>query len=275
MSFLPSITSGMQTQLYRVRSTKDLHDLHTARLARLSTVNSKHATVSAKRQVGIREELQLIKGNYENRCFKKDSKQHKSERQARLKMEQYNWNKWLSKRNNKHVSRLTKREFKVFWSWYSSRREVNSAQHEELGGIRLDRAADDFVKIGLFENRPDACVFLHEVDTDNSGFISFTELMEALGHASNEQQVLCMRKFVISLAEKQERKKEKEVAEKEEILQKKRLMRKSSSVSSGIGSSPPPPPFSDNRSENDNMDKNNLPTITEHRAVKIKRLKSS
>jgi hypothetical protein len=273
MSFLPDINGGMKAQVYRVRSKKNIYDPDPGPSERLNVVNSKHATVSAKRQVGIREELQLIKGNYENRCFKKGSKKHKSERQARLKMEQYNWNKWLGKRNSKHTSRLTKREFKVFWAWYSSRREVNSTQHEELGGIRLDRAADDFVKIGLFENRPDACVFLKAVDTDGSGYVSFTELMEALGDASNESQVICMRQFVVSLTEKEERKKEKEAAEKakkEEILQRKRILRKSASTSSaGISGSLLP----DDNNFNPNANKVLLPSINE-RPVKIKRLNS-
>lgn len=206
MSFLPSIKNEMMTSVIRVSSRKNLREPDSARLERLKIVNSEHATVSAKRKVKLREELQQIKGNYENRCFKKGKKRLKSERDARLKMEQYNSNRWLLKHNGKTTSKLTKREFKVFWAWYSSRVEINGQENEESGGIRLDRAADDFVRIGLFDNRSDACEFLKSVDTDSSGFISFMELMEALGDASNEIQVNCMRKFVASLTEKEKKK---------------------------------------------------------------------
>ena len=221
MSFLPDIISGgMKTQVYRVHSKKYMREFPPG----VSLLNSKLPTVSAKRQLGIREELQQIKGNYENRCFKKGKNKIKSEHQARLKMEQSNWNKWLSKRNTKVTSRLTKREFKVFWAWYSARREINCPQDEELGGIRLDRLAHDFVKIDLFEFLPDAITFLKGVDTDNSGYISFSELMEALGNTSNANQVMCIREFVLSLTEKQDAKKE---AEARETKQKKRILKKS------------------------------------------------
>lgn len=224
MSILPDIISGgMQTQVYRVKSKKYIREPPSAPLEGLSLLNSRLPTVSAKRQIGLREELQQIKGNYENCCFKKGRRRLKSEHQARLKMEQYNWNKWLNKRNGKATSRLTKREFKVFWTWYSARREINCVQDEELGGIRLDRLAHDFVKINLFEHLPDAITFLKGVDTDNSGYISFSELMEALGNTSNSSQVDCIRQFVSSLTEKEDAKKE---AAKAESL-KKRVFKRS------------------------------------------------
>mmetsp|Transcript_2471 Transcript_2471/g.4493 ORF Transcript_2471/g.4493 Transcript_2471/m.4493 type:complete len:249 (-) Transcript_2471:145-891(-) len=209
MSFLPDISSGIKSQVYRVQSRGNLRlPGDTARSARPNLVNAKHATVSSKRQASIKAEIRQIKVNFENQCFKKGSKQRKAERQNRLNLQQYNWKKWLEKRNGKPVYRLTKREFRVFWAWYSSRREVNGSEHEATGGIRLDRAADDFIKIGLFDNFSDAIKFLKGVDTDDSGFISFEELMEALGDTSNENQVICMRKFVASLTAKQESKNE-------------------------------------------------------------------
>lgn len=228
MSFLPGISSssnvsgiGMVTQIYRAKSKKDLlfaEEIETEKEKvkekaikkgkQMVVVNAQHATVSSKRQVSLKDEIRQVKINFENRCFKKDKSKKKAERQARLKLEQYNWKKWLEKRNSKAVFRLSKREFKVFWGWYSSRREVNGSQHEELGGIRIDHAADDFMKIGLFENFADAIKFLKGVDADDSGFISFEEMMEALSDTSNESQVLCMRQFVATLTEKQESKKE-------------------------------------------------------------------
>lgn len=231
MSFLPDIVSnGMKTQVYRVKSKKYMSDEHPfEQLDRLSLMNSQLSTVSAKRKKGLREELKQIKGKFENRCFKKGRKKIKSEHQARLKMEQHNWNKWLSKRNGKTASRLTKREFNVFWSWYSSRREINSAQDEGLGGIRLDRLAHDFVKIALFESLPDAVKFLKSVDTDNSGYISFSELMEAMGNTSNETQVACIRQFVVSLTEKEDAKKAAAKAKEVENAQK-RMLRKCQST---------------------------------------------
>ena len=234
MSFLPDINNGMTTQVYRISSRGNLRDHSDAsklRKRELYVQNAQHATVSAKRKLKLREELEQIKGNFENRCFKKGRKRRKSERDNRLKLEQYNWNKWLVKRNGKTTSKLTKREFNVFWNWYSSRREVNGQENEERGGIRLDRAADDFVKIGLFDNRRDACKFLKEVDTDHSGFISFTELMEALGDASNESQVTCMREFVTTLTEKDRKnqaEKAKERRRKEFHLQRPDICRTSS-----------------------------------------------
>lgn len=172
------------------------------------------ATVSSKRKLILSEEFQQIKEKVTNQCVKheeenkkKNKKKRKEKRTAWLKMEYYNWDKWLTKRNGKVASRLTKREFAVFWSWYSSRTEVNSSENEESGGIRLDRAADDFMKIGLFESRPDAVAFLKDVDEDNSGFISFAELMSALSNAENASQVACMRKFVTSLTSRQQKKK--------------------------------------------------------------------
>jgi hypothetical protein len=255
--FLPDITGGMKTKVHRVKSKKNIRDPDSARVERLHVVNSKHATVSAKRKVGLHEELQLIKGKYENQCFKKGSKQKKSERQARVKMEQYNWKSWLNKRNGKTTTRLTKREFQVFWGWYSSRREINHGHNEELGGIRLDRAADDFVHIGLFDNRPAACVFLKGVDTDDSGYISFSELMEALGDASDESQVICMRTFVASLTEKQDGKK-KEAAKKADNL-RRLTMKKCATVASGMGCDSAIHPKS-------------LPKIDEH--VTVKRMNS-
>lgn len=209
MSLLPIID--------RVRSEKDMRFL-----------NSKLAIVSTKK-ISPLNEIQQIKGVYENQCFKKGSKQKKAERQARVKLEQYNWTKWLLKRNGKPTPRLTKREFKVFRAWYSSRKVVNGSQHEELGGIRLDHVAHDFVKIGLFDNCSDATTFLKKVDADDSGFISFAELMDALGDASSESQVACMRKFVASLTEKQDTRDSKKIAREALAMQNNSAIRRSAS----------------------------------------------
>lgn len=167
------------------------------------------STVSSRRKVLLKEEFQQIKGSFRRQCssVSKGSERKREDREARMKLEYYNWDKWLSRRNGKLMPRLTKREFRTFWSWYSSRREVNGAEQEETGGIRLDRAADDFLKIGLFDTRPDAVAFLKDVDNDHSGFVSFRELMEALGNTRNSDQVECMRKFVKSLLTKEDRKK--------------------------------------------------------------------
>mmetsp|Transcript_16632 Transcript_16632/g.25031 ORF Transcript_16632/g.25031 Transcript_16632/m.25031 type:complete len:230 (+) Transcript_16632:224-913(+) len=152
------------------------------------------ASSSAIRKKVWSDEYQAIRRSFEDN-YKKYRTAKRTKSYDALSLGYQELDMWLKKHKVNITVRLTKKEFSTFWNWFTSR--LDDFQCED--GIKIDRVIDDFVKNGVFKSRADSAFFLHRIDSDRNGSISFEEFMTGLTCGTDSQQIMLLRKFITSL----------------------------------------------------------------------------